>query len=165
MKKGSSLVLFITVILIGILFLWARSLHHEIKGLHQQIQNEEQVRTEKDDLILKHVDDSLENVMVRMESMEKSMKKLSKAQDMEAALPNDYVQAVRALMTEQIAALINQPPVFGPAWEILSIRFIGANLVAIECKDGEISASLLVLIYPEENEDYSSEVLYADVKS
>jgi hypothetical protein len=125
---------------------------------------EELHRIEGDDRVQKHLDTILEDLLRQVGSMDQEIREMTGRHDLEKLLPVDYVERVRGVIADQIDELVDQQPVFGTVWEILSIRFFSPDIIAVQCRDGEIQGTLLVLIYSEDKETYIGEVLYSNIK-
>jgi len=163
-KKTTSWLIFALLVSVVILFVNGRIMKQRILDLRHRVLSEESARSHEDDQVRLDLNETLSNVLTEVESLSKEVKELSSRQDPETQLPEEYTRKVRSLITDEIDALVNQPPVFGPAWEILSIRFLSPDLISVQCRDGQIDATLLVLIYAEDKGTYAGEVLYSNVK-
>lgn len=164
MKNGASLLVLVLLVCVVILFAGGRYLRQDVLGLKDRILAEESARTQEDDRVRRYLEETLDNVLIQLDSLDKEIKKTADRQDLETQLPEEYIRKVRAYVVDRIDALVNQPPVFGTAWEILSIRFLSPDLVSVQCRDGQIHATLLVLIYNGDKGGYAGEVLYSDVQ-
>jgi hypothetical protein len=139
-------------------------LKKEIRELRDHVMAEELHRIEGDDRVQKHLDTILEDLLRQVGSMDQEIREMTGRHDLEKLLPVDYVERVRGFIADQIDELVDQQPVFGTVWEILSIRFFSPDIIAVQCRDGEIQGTLLVLIYSEDKETYIGEVLYSNIK-
>lgn len=164
MKRALPFSFLVMLVCAGVVFVWGLFLKMEIYDLKDQILAEESQRMQEDDLILDHLGDTASHLFMQIGSMEKAIRQGSNTLDFEADLPEEYLESVRFYVRDQIDALVNQHPVFSTEWEILSIRFYAPDLVAVECRDGEIHGILLVLIYPGDQGAYTGEVLFSNIR-
>lgn len=156
------------IVVLGLVFLLAFVLqwHHltkEIRELRDQILAEELGRSHADEQLLESFDHTLYDLNAQVGSVEKELNAALLRLDMVSLLPEGYVGNVTTYIKDEIETLVNQKPVFGTAWEILSMDFLSPDLVAVQCRDGEITGTLLVVIYPGDSGGYSAEVLYSNI--
>lgn len=163
MKRSTIFILAILLICTA-LFVRGHILKKEIRELRDHVMAEELHRIEGDDRVQKHLDTILEDLLRQVGSMDQEIREMTGRHDLEKLLPVDYVERVRGFIADQIDELVDQQPVFGAVWEILSIRFFSPDIIAVQCRDGEIQGTLLVLIYSEDKETYIGEVLYSNIK-
>jgi hypothetical protein len=164
MKRTSAAVVLTLLACSAVFFLWGRHLTGEIAALRNQVLTEELSRSHADEQLLASLGQAMGDLMSQVGSVEEKLEKLARVRDMKSLLPDEYVREVPAYIRNEIELLVNQEPVFGTAWEVLSVQFFSPNLVAVGCRDGEIAGTLLVLIYPAQSGGYSAEVLYSNVK-
>ena len=146
------------------LVLHGRTLKKEVRGLRDQLLAEELSRSHADEQLLESFDHALSDLISQLGSLERDLNVAILSRDMISLLPEGYVGSVAAYIKDEIEALVNQKPVFGTTWEILSMDFLSPDLVAVQCRDGEITGTLLLVIYPGDSEGYSAEVLYSNIK-
>lgn len=157
------------IALLGLAFLLAfvlqgRTLKKEVRGIRDQLLAEELSRSHADEQLLESFDHTLSDLISQVGSLEKDLNAALLSRDMISLLPGAYVDSVTAYIKDEIEVLVNQKPVFGTAWEILSMDFLSPDLVAVQCRDGEITGTLLVVIYLGDAGGYSAEVLYSNIK-
>jgi hypothetical protein len=162
--KRSTIFILAILLICTALFVRGHILKKEIRELRDHVMAEELHRIEGDDRVQKHLDTILEDLLRQVGSMDQEIREMTGRHDLEKLLPVDYVERVRGFIADQIDELVDQQPVFGTVWEILSIRFFSPDIIAVQCRDGEIQGTLLVLIYSEDKETYIGEVLYSNIK-
>jgi hypothetical protein len=162
--KRSTIFILAILLICTALFVRGHILKKEIRELREHVMAEELHRIEGDDRVQKHLDTILEDLLRQVGSMDQEIREMTGRHDLEKLLPVDYVERVRGFIADQIDELVDQQPVFGTVWEILSIRFFSPDIIAVQCRDGEIQGTLLVLIYSEDKETYIGEVLYSNIK-
>jgi hypothetical protein len=162
--KRSTIFILAILLICTALFVRGHILKKEIRELREHVMAEELHRIEGDDRVQKHLDTILEDLLRQVGSMDQEIREMTGRHDLEKLLPVDYVERVRGFIADQIDELVDQQPVFGAVWEILSIRFFSPDIIAVQCRDGEIQGTLLVLIYSEDKETYIGEVLYSNIK-
>jgi len=162
--KRSTIFILAILLICTALFVRGHILKKEIRELRDHVMAEELHRIEGDDRVQKHLDTILEDLLRQVGSMDQEIREMTGRHDLEKLLPVDYVERVRGFIADQIDELVDQQPVFGTVWEILSIRFFSPDIIAVQCRDGEIQGTLLVFIYSEDKETYIGEVLYSNIK-
>lgn len=162
--KRSTIFIFAILLICTALFVRGHILKKEIRELRDHVMAEELHRIEGDDRVQKHLDTILEDLLRQVGSMDQEIREMTGRHDLEKLLPVDYVERVRGFIADQIDELVDQQPVFGTVWEILSIRFFSPDIIAVQCRDGELQGTLLVFIYSEDKETYIGEVLYSNIK-
>lgn len=163
MKASWGIVVLGLALSLALVLQW-RYVTKEIRGLRDQLLAEELSRSHADEQLLESFDQTLSDLNSQVGSVEKDLTAALLRQDMTSLLPQDYVGSVTDYIRAEIDTLVNQTPVFGSSWEIISVDFLSPDLVAVQCRDGEITGTLLVVIYSGDAGGYAAEVLYSNIK-
>ena len=143
---------------------WAAHLAGRVRALERAARVERKQRLAQVQELKRGTESLRGEAAARLQALEAGVEQAMAAADVESRLPADYVEAVRALVRDRIRELAGQEPVFGPAWEVREIRFLAPNLVSVRCRDGAVQGTLLVWIYPGDEEPYAAEVLFSDLR-